>query len=297
MLKNFLVLFISALALFRIETLPVLAQDTGWEITSFNSHITINSDTSVEVIETIAVDFHDLDKHGIFRTIPVKYLTRWGNNLDIKFDLISVTDPAGENYQVETTRAGKNIQLKIGDPDKLITGENIYLISYQINRVVTTPDATAEFYWNATGNDWPVPILKAQATVTGPDNSLTDTICFKDYFGQSFQDCTAGLENSTAQFTTSNIQPGQGLTVAVALDKAQLSFPTTTTQIIWFLQDNWLYGLPLVTLAAMLYLYWTRGRDKQYRHFFSQTEGGEIVPLFQKLHIPNIYAPPKDLSP
>ena len=142
-----------------------------------------------------------------------------------------------------------------------------------------------------------MPILKAQVTVTGPDNSLTDTICFKDYFGQSSQDCTAGLENSTAEFSASNIQPGQGLTVAVALDKTQLSFPTTTTQIIWFLQDNWLYGLPLVTLAAMLYLYWTRGRDKQYRHFFSQTEGVETVPLFQKLHIPNIYAPPKDLSP
>lgn len=299
MLKKFLAPFIlvSLIFLKLISPSVSLAQDTGWEITDFKSSITINSDTSVKITETIAVDFHNLDKHGIFRTIPVKYQTRWGNNLDIKFHLISVTNPAGQNYQVKKTREGKSIKLKIGDPNKLISGENVYVLTYEVNRVITTPNGTAELYWNATGADWPVSILKAQATVTGPDNSLTDTICFKDYFGQSSKDCTASFKDNTAQFTALNIQPGQGLTIATALKPNQLNFPNTSTQIIWFLQDNWLYGLPLLTLAIMFYLYWTQGRDKQYRHLFSQTEGVETIPLFQKLHIPNVYSPPKDLSP
>ena len=75
---------------------PVLAQsaDTGWEITSFNSAITLNRDTTVNVAETISVDFGALQKHGIFRTIPTSYRTQSNNTLNIRFHLNSVTDQA-----------------------------------------------------------------------------------------------------------------------------------------------------------------------------------------------------------
>src|SRR3989338_1293198 len=75
---------------------PVLAQsaDTGWEITSFNSAITLNRDTTVDVTETASADFGSLQKHGIFRTIPTSYRTQYNNTLNISFHLNSVTDQA-----------------------------------------------------------------------------------------------------------------------------------------------------------------------------------------------------------
>src|SRR5260370_7726485 len=45
----------------------------GWVITSFQSDITISKDSTLTVIEDIKVDFGTQLKHGIFRTIPLRY--------------------------------------------------------------------------------------------------------------------------------------------------------------------------------------------------------------------------------
>lgn len=78
--------------------------DTGWEIVNFVSDIQLHPDTSVTVIETIDVDFRNLQKHGIYRTIPVSYRTQYGNNLNIRFQLSSVTDRDGARLPVSQSR-------------------------------------------------------------------------------------------------------------------------------------------------------------------------------------------------
>jgi hypothetical protein len=45
----------------------------GWTITSFHSDIKVNADSSLLVKEDISVDFGTLQKHGIFRTIPLRF--------------------------------------------------------------------------------------------------------------------------------------------------------------------------------------------------------------------------------
>src|SRR5256886_17707277 len=63
--------------------------DEGWVIKSFQSTIRVNSNSTIAVVEDIRVDFGGLQKHGIFRTIPVRYqyTDRQDRyyNLDIKF--------------------------------------------------------------------------------------------------------------------------------------------------------------------------------------------------------------------
>jgi len=49
------------------------------KINSFDAVIKINQDASLEVSEKIKYDFGNIQKHGIFRTIPVKYKARGGN--------------------------------------------------------------------------------------------------------------------------------------------------------------------------------------------------------------------------
>ena len=58
---------------FLVAPHPAAAQDTGWTISSFHSDYTVRPDRSIDVVERIAVDFGRLQRHGIYREIPVRY--------------------------------------------------------------------------------------------------------------------------------------------------------------------------------------------------------------------------------
>lgn len=272
--------------------------DTGWEIVNFVSDIQLHPDTSVTVIETIDVDFRNLQKHGIYRTIPVSYRTQYGNNLNIRFQLNSVTDRGGARLPVSQSRDGTDVQLKIGDPERTVSGRQSYVLRYTASRVITRPNEQAEFYWNATGNDWPVTIRNASVRVAAPDGSVLETICFTGYTGSSTANCIHRAEGDTGVFVaSSSLLPRQGLTVAVALDPAAFAFPTRWQHLFMFIADNWLYGVPLLTLGAMTALYWSRGRDKQYQNMFHEVGEVQTVPLWEKLNTLDVYGPPEHLSP
>jgi uncharacterized membrane protein len=273
------------------------ASDTGWTITDFHSQITINQDTSVNVTETIQVDFNHLQKHGIYRTIPVNYSTTSGNNLNIRFHLSSVTDSQGNSLRVKSTRDGDNLSLRIGDPDRTVTDVQTYVISYRVNQVITQPNNLAELYWNVTGNDWPVPILQASATVTTPQGAILNTICFAGVYGATGQECSHSAQDGTAEFATGYLYPGQGLTISTALDSDLLTFPDFSQRLLWFVTDNWIYASPLLVFAFMFYLWYTRGRDSRYKNIFHEQGDVELVPLFQHLDALTVYGPPQDLSP
>jgi len=53
--------------------MPTAHADEGWVITSFHSEIIIGADSALTISEDIHVDFGSLQKHGIFRTIPLRY--------------------------------------------------------------------------------------------------------------------------------------------------------------------------------------------------------------------------------
>lgn len=271
--------------------------DTGWEITSFNSDIVLDRDTTVTVTETIKVDFGSLQKHGVFRTIPTSYRTQSNNTLNIRFHLFSVTDKNEKSIPVSSSHSGDGVKLKIGDPNRTVSGKQAYVIRYSVSQVITYPNELAEFYWNATGADWPVSINSAKITVTAPQDSITNTICFTGYFGSFSTDCARRANGYLASFSAEQLQPGQGLTVAVALDPAAFAFPTRFQKTLMFLRDNWLFGLPLLTLAIMTIIYWTSGRDKRYKHLFDTAGEVQTVGLFDRDIPANIYGPPQDLTP
>lgn len=274
------------------------AQDTGWDITNFHSDITLNPDTTVRVVERLDVDFKNLDKHGIFRSIPVKYQTKLGTNLNIRLKVNSIHDNQGNSYQYSSSRTGSLLKLQIGDPDTTVTGKNTYIIDYTVSDVLTHPNEQAEFYWNVTGNDWPVEILASSVTITGPQESLHDSICFTGHFGSQFQDCvTLKQANSIKAGSNLILGPGEGFTVAVSLDSSRFTFPTPTQKLLRSLADNWPLVIPFFTLLVMFRLYWLYGRDRQYKNIFHETGEIHTVPLFEKLNPMTTYGPLKSILP
>jgi len=264
-MKKFVFLTIISFSLFLAS--PAFAQET---IDNFDVSTKINQDASINVSERVEYDFDSLQKHGIFRDIPIKYQAR-GGNFNLRISDISVADQNGTPYNFTTSYPGNNIQIKIGDADKLVSGKKIYVINYKIKRAINYFSDHDELYWNATGNEWTVPIEKSSAKIILPQNISADKIqtsCFSGVFGSQAPCSTSDYDetNSTAKFLESNpLSAGQGLTIVVGWPKNIVQQPSALQNILDIVKDNWILVLPLIVFFTMLYLWYTRGRDPKGR--------------------------------
>src|ERR1700682_5221632 len=116
---------------------PAVHADEGWVITSFHSDITIAKDSALTVTEDIRVDFGALQKHGIFRTIPLRY--RYDDTRDryYRLEVLSVTDGTKPIEHTDSID-NDNYVIKIGDPNFLVTGANRYVITYSVVGVLNS---------------------------------------------------------------------------------------------------------------------------------------------------------------
>lgn len=259
-------------------------------ITSYNAAFTLNSDSTVNVQEEIIYDFGDSQRHGIFRTIPYRYQAR-GGYYTVNISDIKVTDNNSRSYPTTTKREGNNLNIKIGDPDQLVTGQITYIISYQVAGAINYFSGQDEFYWNVTGTDWTIPISNIIATVELPLSTFSTlrssllSMPIACYAGPS------GSNTPCANYLVSTLpnqfffyHPGlaahEGLTIVVGLPKGALIEPNLQEKWLKTAQDNWVVILPFLTLIVLFYQWYTRGRDPQGR--------GTIIPQ---------YEPPAGLTP
>ena len=98
-------------------------------IKDFISDVTVNSDASLTVHETITVNAEgDQIRHGIFRDFPTVYDDAHGIRMRAGFDVIAVKrDGVAENYTRESI--GNGARVKIGNADNFVS-EGIH--SYEI---------------------------------------------------------------------------------------------------------------------------------------------------------------------
>ncbi len=127
-------------------------------IVDYHSDITIERDGTIEVHETIVYDFGVVPKHGIFRIIPVRTSTSPKKGYDRVYPLtvVSVSGSEGTPAQYSVEEDGDNESIKIGDPDRTITGEHTYDIVYRVRGEMNAFADHDELVWNAVGVEWPV---------------------------------------------------------------------------------------------------------------------------------------------
>ena len=279
----------AALALCSAAGLPRVsrAQDTGWTIPSFSANYTVNADRSIDVTERIDVDFGPLQKHGIYRDIPVRYakVVRPGSSIragtvDVALMVLDVTDGNGQKLATSITR-GRSVRIRIGDANGLVSGTQTYLIHYRLGSGLGFFADHDELYWQATGTEWPVPILAASATVriaAARAAATSDTTGWSPW-------CYAGVAQSTSnerctaryagrglyQFTSGRLDPGEGLTFVAAFPKGVIAPPTASEQFTAKLAIWWPLGVPVVGFLALLLLWARHGREP---------DPGSIVPVW-----------------
>lgn len=211
-----------SLILFLFFPLFISTSVHAEEIQAFASEININANGTIDVIETIQYDFGNVDRHGIYRIIPYLTENKAGKKFVLDFKNFSVTDENGVNYQYKKSTDGENLTLKIGDPDRTITGVHTYIIYYRVAGALTYFSDHDELYWNVTGNDWPVWIKNAAATVILPKKigeAAIKTACFMGSYGDN-ESCTSSATDNSATFISAKpLSSSEGLTVVLGFPK------------------------------------------------------------------------------
>ena len=257
-------------------------------IQSFDSKVTLAADGTVDVFETIAVNGEGSQiRHGVYRDIPTQLInddkSRQRSDLDVKSVF---RDGKPEPYSLEGLGAGFK-RIKIGDADTwLDDGIHTYQIHYTMSRMGRFFADHDELYWNATGNYWAFPILKATAEITLPAGArISGVVGYTGVAGSPEKAVTASTDGgNTASFVAQReLRAGEGMSVAVEFQKGILVEPQGAAALADWLSDHRELVFPLLAALIVLgYNLWAWnavGRDPKK---------GTIIPLFH---------PPEGLDP
>jgi len=301
-MKRILLVFLS-IFFFCIFSRPSLALTSLPEqIDSFDSQITINQDTSLSIQERIVYQT-TLDKHGIYRYLPIDY-NRDGLKYQMRVDQISIKDEKGQDIPYSSIYDSKNLTLKIGDPDSTFTEEKTYLIEYRVQKALNAFETHDELYWDITGEGWQIPILKSSTQITSDFASIDQIDCFTGLLGGNDSLCQKKIvAKNQAEFSyDQQIDYGQNFTVVLALDKDnQLVFPSKFDNFMSWLWYNWVVFLIPLPIVIIFYWWWKKGRDFEFLSA-NVFELDPKKPFRQKAlqlssRTPMVYAPLSDLTP
>lgn len=281
-------LMVRTLSIILLTFLLILPATAREEIRVFNADMTVNTDASVTVTETLEVNAEGAEiRRGIYRDIPVILLGSNGAEVRPNLDVTTVTrDGEDETFRVE--RMGDFQRIWIGNPDIFLdSGVHTYAITYTMTRAARAFEDHDELYWNVTGNYWIFPILSARATVRLPDGAVISQLAgYTGPVGSTEQAVTTKRNSdATASFrATRELGAGEGMTIAVAFNKGVVVFPTGAGALAQTLADLSGVIFPLIaTVLAIAFnaFAWNRvGRDPPK---------GTIIPLF---HPPKAVSPP-----
>ncbi len=116
-----------------------------WVIEHYEIKAVMNDDGVLSVEEKITVNFHG-QYHGILRTLPISY------------DIRKIKCSAPFAVEIEE----KELVIRIGDADTLVTGVVEYLLTYELD-----PKARNEFIYTVPGT-WSVDVHDLKFSLTIP---------------------------------------------------------------------------------------------------------------------------------
>lgn len=296
-------------------------QTAGESITRFDSRVVLGSDGTLTISETITYDFASNPHHGIERFVPVRFAydeKKKGYDRLTPLVPVSVTSDADTPSQYTAKMTGNNEVLRIGDPNRTISGSHTYVITYKLLRALNHFPAQGaqkphdELNLNITGNGWTVPIDEASAIVTVP-GPVQQVACFAGPALSRLPCQQSSRAESSPTFSQRGLGPGEGLTVVLGLPAGVVS-PTPTPQLEkrWTPQDAFAVrpdtvlpaaGLAAVALGGFAFLVTRVGRDRRYTGSatdiaFGNAEGtSERAPMRDPDPIPVEFVPPDGIRP
>lgn len=268
-------------------------------IKNLNIEIEIDTNGFFSVEERYSVLFNE-SRRGILRFIYLKYL------LDIKdesaglhsksitehlydffFPIESTRRIFIEDIEVEkhpfklsgVTRFSELLEIKIGDQDVYLTGDQEYVIRYKVRNAFLFRDSVIDFYWNFLGGNWDIPFLNVDFKIKFQREVNFDSSNYYLYggsVGSASPLNTIKFENNTISGSSPFIlKEKEDLTVLLHLP-FQYTPPPTESEIFWTRFAWPLFPLAIIVLFVLAWLIF--GKEKR---LINQVQ----------------YYPPKDIDP
>jgi hypothetical protein len=264
-----------ALCLALVLAAPAAAQERSLAIERFSATIQVRPDATLDIEEAIAVRFNG-KWNGIYRTVPVQYRTPQGFNWSVRLDLIGAVDGSGQALTVEANRERHYIKYKIWVPGAE-DASRVVVLRYRVHNGLRFFEDHDELYWNATGDEWDVPLGFATAQIVLPEGATgIRTAAFTGAQGSTASEATIDTSGNTISFA---LQRGlgfrEGLTVVVGWNKGLVTEPTTSDKALGFLATNWPLAIPIPVFLIAFTMWRRRGRDPEERPVVVQYEPPE----------------------
>ena len=302
-------LLIAAMLLLLLVAAPTThAQSTEWTIRTFDANIKIQPSGYIRITETISVDFNQ-DKRGLIRSIPYLYNNSEGEEHYTELNIHSVSRN-GQAETFEESRDNGYVNIRVGNENKYLTGEHTYRIEYQAAGVLQAFKGYDELYWNVTGQDWEAAIQHATATVTLPQDKITQTSCYQGVLGSKDSCTIEQIDNQAVVFTANKeLLTGHGLTIAVGFTSGMVPIlrpeaPPTNAHVLVKQAKQPLGVLAIIiTLASgiglPIWLWYRNGRDWwwQQPEILEKNQQAWLKPWNRKPQIVVEYTPPLNLRP
>lgn len=288
---------------------PTVHADEGWVITSFHSDITVSTDSSLTVTEDIRVDFGSLQKHGIFRTIPLRYRYDDSNDRYYLLEVKSVTDGSKALIHSETIDHDYDV-IKIGDPARLVSGANRYVISYTVRGAMNSFADHDELFWNVDGALWPVAKRSVSSTVSLPARAFQKAACYQGPTG-SRESCTFAINGQAVTFSsTRQLGSGEQMSVVTALNQGVVDVPQPLLEARnrQFPKDAFDINPLTVGLSLLIAIggvglvarnWWIHGRDRAYltQYYLTNDPRERTNPLFHRDPLVVEFGSPQNMRP
>lgn len=241
----------------------------AWNIERYENDVIVNESGITTITETLHVDFKNEQRHGIFRDIPLKTTDESGQSFKIHLHMLDVADETGRPWPYVVFSVSGLIRIRVGDPNMTLSGRQTYRITYNIEKGALRfyPDHD-ELYWNLIGTAWDVDIKESENRIMIPikANGIR-AVAYEGAYGSKYQ--TKDIQiigNRIVVRTDRPLRSREGLTVAVAWNKGAVPAPTLAKELIWWLQDKWVYLVPIFILIFMLLLWNQKGKDPRTGH-------------------------------
>jgi uncharacterized membrane protein len=262
-MKKLLVVILGILLIAGLWTPKASADVNDFVIEEFKADYTLgNGDRqgNMRIVEQIDVNFSD-NNHGILRAIPNSYKK---HRLQLKIE--SVTSDSGAPAQYTTYDSSGNTVLKIGDPNRTVTGRQSYTIAYTVRNVISFYDDHDELFWDVNGDQWAQQTLRVSAVLHLPYGAKLSRqpVCYAGSFGDTKQACELEVRQaSQVEARTSHpLQANQTLSMVVGFDKgffAPSAWYETASEYAWMVGKMF---VPMLLVGGTAWRYWRRnGRD------------------------------------
>ena len=261
---------LAVIALALLTAVPAAAQRT-LVIERFDATIEVSADGSIRVEEYIVPRFTGT-WNGIYRTIPVQYVSPQGLNYTLRLDIQSITDDEGRSLKYESSLERHYRKLKIWVPGATNT-TRIVKVTYRVANGLRFFDEHDELYWNVTGDEWEVPIESASAKVALPAGvSGVRATAFRGAYGSTEQSDVTVEENGVSVRTTRGLGMREGLTLVVGWNPGIVHRPTAIERTVNTVYINLPLAIPPLVLLGMFRLWRRRGRDPELSPITTQYE-------------------------